>query len=132
MSEITKRDIPIEKPIDTDDLDVDLPALPGQWDWSTANHVDLTNKVNIFFGFDQTTAGGYIGEIDNFIDKNREAWCLAIRPIVEIPGNGTGNRPREEAETTDTFATLDEAISAVPGHIQKHYAEQTVFTLSDD
>jgi hypothetical protein len=120
MTRNTKEDIPEESAINTEDTSLDLPELPGEWEWSTVNHIGMTHKVNLYFGLESGKTGGHLGEIDNYIKNGEEAWTLHIRPIVDIPKSDR-NRPRSEAETTEEHDSLDSAIKAVPSHIATHY-----------
>jgi len=102
-----------------DETTLDVPDLPGEWRWTTANHYRWNHKVNVFFGVDQHAPGGWLGEIDNFSKDDTELWALHVRP-VEADGTDTGT-PRAETETITEFQTLAAAIEAVPGHIQTNY-----------
>ena len=65
--------------------------------------------------------GGHLGEIDNWIDDGNEVWTVHVRPIVECLDDGKDTIPRETAETSENFDSLDEAIRAVPDHIGTYY-----------
>jgi hypothetical protein len=117
----TKSDIPKESGQDTENTDLELSKLPGDWTWGSVNHTSMTNKVNLFFGLNITETGGWYGEIDNFLEDGEEKWSLHVRPLVERPETPHGCQPRETAETVDTFDTLDAAIEAVPAHIKTNY-----------
>lgn len=114
-----KMDIPDGERIDPEDTDLDLPDLPGDWAWGTANHYHWNHKANVHFGRDYATPGGWLGEIDNYVEDGEERWDIHVRPIVE-DGTEAGT-PRPEAETIEVFDSLDEAIEAVPAHIATHY-----------
>lgn len=120
MTPNTKGDIPEESAINTEETSLDLPKLPGEWEWSTVNHIGMTHKVNLYFGLEKGKTGGYLGEIDNHIHNGKEMWTVHIRPIVDIP-NSDRNRPRGEAETSKEHESLDSAIESVPSHIATHY-----------
>lgn len=121
MSPNTKDDIPYKSGIDTNRTALDLPDLPEPWEWGSVNHLEMTNKVNLFFGYDLTEVGGKYGEIDNYREDGEEEWGLHIRPIVVDPSNPHGCRPRKTAETSKTYDTLDAAIRAAPGIIGAYY-----------
>lgn len=120
MAKNTPSDIPDETGIDTAETDLTLPDLPGGWEWRTANHLaSFTGKVDVFFGYKVCSVGGYMGEIDNYSRDGDVYWDVHVRPIVDLGKDGT--RPRDEAETCETFDSLDAAIDAVPEHIATHY-----------
>lgn len=121
MAENTKNDIPEQQGIDHSETDLDLPDLPGKWEWGSVNHISGTSKVNVFFGYDQTEVSGQYGEIDNYLKDDDEKWDVHVRPLVEAPSNPHGCRPRGTAETNETFDSLDAAIEAVPEHIATYY-----------
>jgi hypothetical protein len=115
----TKSDIPDDERIDIDDTTLDVSKLPGSWSWLTANHYHWNHKVNVFFGLNENSPGGYIGEVDNFIESGTEVWSVHVRPIID-DGTETGT-PRQDPETTARFESLDDALDAIPGHIAVHY-----------
>lgn len=115
-----KMDIPDGELIPIEDTDLDVEELPGDWEWSSANHYHWNHKVNVFFGRDVAETGGQYGEIDNYPVDDGEMWTLHVRPIVDVPGEDR-NRPRGEAETIEEHESLAEAIDAVPDHIATYY-----------
>lgn len=117
----TKSDIPKQQGLDHEETDLDLPDLPGKWEWGSVNHIGMTHKVNVYFGHEIMEVGGQYGEIDNFNEDGEEKWSLHVRPVVEDPSNQHGCVPRATAETSETFDTLEEAIDAVPAHIATYY-----------
>lgn len=120
----TPNDIPNGEGMDAEDTDLDLPDLPGGWEWGSVNHLaDFTGKVNVFFGRNIYDAGGWIGEIDNFSHDGEVVWEIHVRAVEAAPGTQHGSLPAEKPETTEQFGTLDEAIEAVPGHISTYYGE---------
>lgn len=105
-----------------EDTSLDVPGLPGSWEWGTANHYHWNHKVNVYFGVGSGEAGGWLGEIDNFPTDDGERWTVHVRPILD-DGTESGH-PRETAETSDEHDTLAAAIDAVPGHIATHYSDE--------
>lgn len=118
----TPSDIPDGSGIDTADTDLDLPDLPGAWEWRTANHTASFNgKVNVFFGRDTNTPGGWMGEIDNYQHDGAVLWDVHVREIIDL---GDGDcRPASGATTCEAFESLDAAIASVPEHIRTHYVD---------
>lgn len=121
MTENTKSDIPQEEGVDVGDTDLDLPSLPGSWEWRTANHIGMSHKVNVHFGIDVTDPGGLMGEIDNYLADGEEVWDVHIREIVEAPSTKHGSLPKGAPDTSEQFDTLDAAIEAVPEQIATHH-----------
>lgn len=119
----TKSDIPTEPTkLDVSETGLDVDDLPDPWHWGSCARTDMTNKVNIYFGYDVTEVGGQMGEIDNYLDNDgNEMWGVHTRPIVEAPSNPHGCRPRAEGAHAEEFESLDEAIDAVPRFIEEHY-----------
>jgi len=126
----TKSDIPQDGGgIPHEGTDLDLPDLPGEWEWGSVNHYEMTNKVNVFFHLgDLQNPGAQYGEIDNYHADGGEKWDIHVRPIVELSGppedDDPKTRPRGEAETVEHFDTLGEAIESVPDHIATYYPEE--------
>lgn len=118
-----KTDIPDDEGLDIEtETDLDVPELPGDWQWSKANHYHFNHKVNVFFHLNNTTPGGWQGEIDNYLQDGEEVWDVHVRSILD-DGTETG-RVKEEADTVEPFDTLAEAIEAVPDHIATHYESE--------
>lgn len=115
-----KTDIPDGERLDiAEETDLDVPELPGEWRWTTANHQTWNHKVNVYFGKDENSPGGLLGEIDNYVHDGEEVWDAHIRSIQD-DGTETGRVPGE-ADTIDHFDTLAEAIEAVPDIIATYY-----------
>jgi hypothetical protein len=126
MSKNTKNDIPHETGIDIEDTDLDVPDLPGEWEWRIANHTPRTHKVNVYFGLNVHETGGWMGEIDNYIEDSVEVWDVHVRQIVAVPGEQPPeNLPAETAETVEQFDSLDAAIESAAAHIGTHYPDST-------
>lgn len=118
-----KMDIPDGSLHDIDSkTDLDVPDLPGPWEWLNANHYHWNHKVNVYFGYDINSPGGQYGEIDNWVNSDGdEMWTVHIRPIVD-DGTETGI-PRETADVSIEHELLAEAIEAVPSIIEEHYGD---------
>lgn len=116
---MNKMDIPDGGGHDCEDTDLDLPNLPGEWRWKTCNHYHWNQKVNIYFGRNENEPGGWLGEIDNYIEDGEEVWDVHVRSIL-ADGTETG-RVKETADTVEQFDSLAEAIEAVPGFIATYY-----------
>lgn len=121
MGRNTVSDIPDETGIDTAETELDLPELPGAWEWLTANHTSL-GKVNVFFGYKVHCVGGLMGEIDNYQHDGEVKWDVHVRDVVDLGQDGT--RPASEADTCKAFDSLDAAIQAVPEQIATHYPDE--------
>lgn len=122
----TPSDIPNGERIDTADTELDLPDLPGPWEWKSANHyADFNGKVNVYFGHSFHSVGGQIGEIDNYHDGDSMVWEIHIREIESAPtANESGTLPAESADVTQQHDTLGEAIEAVPEVVSTYYATE--------
>lgn len=105
------------------ETELDVPDLPGAWEWRDANHyANFNGKANLFFGLRGDEPGGWFGEIDNYVRDGSEWWTVHVRPIVD---DGTENgTPREDPETTAEYESLAAAIEAVPSHIATNYGHE--------
>lgn len=116
----SKSDIPAGERHEPSETTLDLPDLPGQWEWITSSHITMTHKIVVHFGLDENEPGGWLGEIDNWVNSDGdELWTVHTRPIVD-DGTETG-RPRETAEVSVENDSLTEAIESVPAHIATNF-----------
>jgi hypothetical protein len=120
---VSKSDFPEVSGEPLDDVDVDLPELPGDWEWGSFNHLS-NGKMNVFFGKDVDQPGGWYGEIDNYTTRgpggeHMELWTMHVHAI-EDDGSDKGY-VEEEADFNSEHETLAAAISLTPGFIEQMY-----------
>jgi hypothetical protein len=111
--------LPVGEQIPLSETNMDLPGLPDGWSWGSANRYS-NNKVNLFFGLNSGEPGGWLGEIDNYVDGDgNERWSLHVR-VIEDDGTESGI-PATEPDTVEEFQRLDDAITAAPDHVATYY-----------
>lgn len=122
--ENTKDQIPYGEGTPVAETDLDVPSLPNDWEWLSVNRTS-NGKVNVLFGKSQNEVGGWLGEIDNYIDtedgEKVESWDIHIREIVEVEHRGEEGEPASEPATVEKCASLSEAISKVSHQINTFY-----------
>lgn len=116
-----KSDIPEGERIDVENTDLNIQDLPDPWEWRHANRTGL-GKVNVFFGYDTSTVGGKLGEIDNFTKNGTEFWTLCIREIKSLDDSGSKDTiPSNECEVSEEYDSLEDAIDSVPSIVNTFY-----------